>query len=172
MASMSILVLPEQGYRKRILVLSIVFFLGHLLGVWVSGTASDFFVSQMRTAGASRVSIIGLLSSAVLPFLFSAFAVYAGRPVFLIPIAFCKAFLFSYVGYRWWIAWGHAGWLVTGLVMFTAILSLPVLCWYWLRYVGGRKFEWSVFFLVLGCLLAIGMVDHQWIVPFLIGIIT
>ena len=172
MASMSVFILPEQGHRRRIVTLSFVFFLGHLLGVWVSGTAGDFFVAQMQTAAASRVSIVGLLASAVVPFLFSAFVVYAGRPLFLIPIAFWKAFLYSYVGYRWWMAWGHAGWLVTGLVMFTGMLSMPVLFWYWMRYVGGRKLEWNVFFLVLGCLVAIGIVDHQWIVPFLIGIIT
>lgn len=172
MASMSVFNLPEPGRRKRILVLSFSFFLGHLLGVWISGTASELFLSEMRRATESPVSIIGLLSPSVLPFLFSAFAVYGKRPVFLIPIAFCKAFLFSYVGYRWWITWGQAGWLVTGLVMFTALLSLPVLYWYWLRYMDGRNFEWRVFFIVLTCLVAIGIADHQWIVPFLKGITT
>ena len=172
MAPMSVLMLPEQGRRRTILVLSLLFFLGHLLGILVSGTASDFFLSEMRTAVYGRVSIIGLLSSAVVPFLFSAFAVYLGRPILLIPIAFCKAFLFSYVGYRWWIACGQAGWLVTGLVMFTACLSLPILFWYWRRYINGRKFEWGIFLLVLCCLCAIGIADQQWIMPFLRSIIN
>ena len=172
MESMSVFQLPEPGRRWKILVLSFSFFLGHLLGVMISGTAREFFVSGMRAAASSRVSIVGLLSSGVLPFLFSAFAVYGKRPVFLIPIAFGKAFLFSYVGYRWWITWGQAGWLVWGLVMFTALLSLPVLYWYWIRYIDGRAFEWRVFILALCCLLAIGFADHQWIVPFLRGVTT
>ena len=172
MASMSVFMLPEQGRRSKILVLSLSFFLGHLLGIRVSGAASDFFISGMRLAASSQVSIIGLLISAVLPFLFSAFAVYLGRPVLLNPIAFCKAFLFSYVGYRWWITWNQAGWLVTGLVMFTSFLSLPVLFWYWLRYIDGRKLEWHIFLLVLGCLLAIGIADQRWIMPFLRSIIN
>lgn len=171
MASMSVFILPEQGHRSRILWLSFFFFLGHLLGVWVSGTARDFFVSQMRGAVDRPVSIVGLLLSAMLPFLLSAWAVYGRRPILLIPIAFCKAFSFSYVGSRCWIVWGSAGWLVTGLMMFTAVFSMPVLFWYWRRYVGGRTFEWFIFLLVFCCLLAIGIADHLWIVPFLSGII-
>ena len=125
----------------------------------------------MRTAVSSRVSIIGLLSSVVLPFLFSAFAVYLRQPMLLIPIAFLKAFLFSFLGYSVSAAWSHAGWLITGLLMFGSFASIPMLYWYWQRYIGGRGFENGVFCLVLGSLILIGILNYYLIVPFLANII-
>lgn len=148
------------------------FLLGHLLGVWCSGSANDFYLSAMRAAVSSRVSIIGLLSCSLLTFLASALAVYLGRRILLIPIAFIKAFFFSYAGYRLFLAWGQAGWLVTGLTMFSSLCSLPVLYWYWRRCLSAPRFEWPVFRLALALLSVIGFVDFYWIVPFLIDIIS
>ena len=159
-----------RGNAKWFLASS--FLLGHLLGVWCSGSASDFYLSQMRAAVSGRVSIVGLLSCSLLTFLVSALAVYLGRRILLIPIAFTKAFLFSYTGYRLYLAWGQAGWLVTGLTMFSSLCSLPVLYWYWQRCLTVHSFEWPVFRLVLALLTAIGFVDFYWIVPFLIDIIS
>ena len=165
-------VLPVPARRRAQALLAFTFLFGHFLGVCFSGSASDLFLPAMRAAVSSRVSIIGLLSCGLLPFLISAFAVYLGQPVFLFPIAFAKAFLFSFTGYRLVLAWGSAGWLITGLTMFSSVLSMPVLCWYWLRCIGRRGLEWSVFWLVLVCLLAIGLVDRFWIMPFLVSIIS
>lgn len=163
--------LPVFWHRHCALVLASSFLLGHLLGVWFSGIASEHYLSAMRAVVSSRVSIIGLLSSMVLPFLFSAFAVYLQQPVLLIPIAFMKAFLFSYLGYGLYTAWGSAAWLVTGLTMFGSLCSMPVLYWYWLRHMGGRRFEILPFCLILGILVMIGMMDYCLIVPFLANII-
>ena len=88
-------VLPAATRRRAQALLAFSFLSGHFLGVWCSGNASDFFLPAMRTAVSGRVSIIGLLSCALLPFLISALAVYLEQPVFLLPIAFVKAFLFS-----------------------------------------------------------------------------
>ena len=159
-----------RGNAKWFLASS--FLLGHLLGVWCSGSASDFYLSQMRAAVSGRVSIVGLLSCSLLTFLVSALTVYLGRRIFLIPIAFLKAFFFSYAGYRLYLAWGQAGWLVTGLTMFSSLCSLPVLYWYWRRCLEAGRFEWPVFRRVLALLLVIGLVDFYGIMPFLIDIIS
>ena len=172
MTKQSFFSLPAFWHRRAAFVLIAFFLLGHVLGILLSGSAGTFFLSSMRTVVSSRVSIVSLLSSAVLPFLFSAFAVWLAQPMLLIPIAFWKAFLFSYLGYGLFSAWGSAGWLIAGLVMFGKICAMPLLCWYWLRYVCGRRFEVPVFCLILGALTCIGMVEYYLIVPFLGSIIT
>ena len=164
--------LPATNRRNVKWFLASSFLLGHLLGVWCSGSASEFYLSQMRTAVSGRVSIVGLLSCSLLTFLVSALTVYLGRRIFLIPIAFLKAFFFSYAGYRLYLAWGQAGWLVTGLTMFSSLCSLPVLYWYWRRCLEAGRFEWPVFRRVLALLLVIGLVDFYGIMPFLIDIIS
>ena len=164
--------LPDHFHRKRPLLLIVFFLLGHLLGVWISGHASDFLLSAMRTVVSSRVSIMGLLSTLALPFLVSAFAVYLGQPILLFPIAFWKAFLFSYTACTFLAAWGSAGWLVTPLVMCGSVCSMPVLCWYWLRHVEGERFRWSTFSFALAVLAIIGIMDLFVIEPFLARIIT
>ena len=172
MMKLSIFSLPASRRRGTTLILASFFLLGHLLGVWFSGSASELLFSTMRMLPGSHASVIGLLSAAVLPFLFSACAVYLRQPLLLIPIAFWKAFLFSYVGYGLFRAWGSAGWLMLSLTMFSSFGSMPVLCWYWLRHIGGRPFDLGACCLVLGGLLIIGIIDYCLIVPFLANIIT
>ena len=127
MVNVSVQNLPAVTCGNAKWFLGLSFFLGHVSGVWCSGSASDLFLPAMRMAVSGCVSIIGLLSCSLLTFLISALAVYQGRHILLIPIAFVKAFLFSYVGYRLFLAWGQAGWLVTGLMMFSSFCSLPSL---------------------------------------------
>lgn len=172
MSKQSFIFLPEIQHRGLPLGLAAFFFLGHFLGVLFSGLASDQLESAMRAVVSSRVSISGLLSSVVLPFGFSAFAAWLGRPILLFPIAFWKAFLFSYLGYGLCAAWGSAGWLVTFLVMFGSLCSMPVLYWYWMRVFAVRRFEMAVCGIVLAVLLVIFAMDYYLIVPFLGRIIT
>ena len=163
---------PTDRSRIASLVLGVCLALGAGFGIWSSVCAGEQLISTMHMAASSHVSMIGSLSAAALPFLFSAFAAYLGRPVLLIPIAFGKAFFFSYVTVGLLTAWASAGWLVVGLMCFGSMASMPLLCWYWLRCLQGHGFERGVFCLTLGCFLVIGIVDHCLIVPFLAGIIN
>ena len=167
----SFLHLPEYFHRKRPFLLTVFFLLGHLLGVLISGHASEFLFSAMRTVVSSRVSIISLLSTLVLPFLFSAIAVYLAQPMLLFPIAFWKAFMFSYMGSGLITAWGSAGWLMAPLVMGGSFCSLSVLYWYWTRHICGERFRWGTFSLALAALAVIGIIDLFVIEPFLARII-
>jgi len=172
MVKLSFYDLPSFWRKGAALILASSFLLGHLLGVCFSCIASDPFFSAMRAAVSSRVSITGLLAAMVLPFLFSAFAVYIKQPMLLIPIAFVEAFLFSCLGYGIYAACGSAGWLVVILVMFGQFGALPLLYWYWHFHISGRVFDPSRFCLVLAVLLTIGFIDYYWIVPFLADIIS
>ena len=162
---------PVWEHGRAGAVLAVFFLLGLIFGTLAAGSAGAFFLSAMRAVAGSHVSFMGLLSSLVPPFLFSAFAVYLGRPLLLVPIAFWKAFLFSYLVSGLFSAWGSAGWLITALVMSGRICALPLLWWYWLRHIRGRRFEPGVFCLILGSLILIGILEFHLIAPFL-GTIT
>ena len=164
--------LPVMIRRYGPVVLAVCFLLGHFLGVWFSGSASDLLFPTMRAVVSSRVSISGLLLTMALPLLISAFAVYVQQPVLLIPIAFCEAFLFSYVGHGLCSAWSSAGWLMTGLCLSGRFAAMPLLYWYWLRSLRGRAFEVPVFGFLLGMVLLIGIAEYYLIVPFWASITT
>ena len=164
--------LSEIKRSQAAIGLALFFLLGLLLGVWFSLCASDALVSPMRAVVSGRVSIIGLLSSLALPLLFSAFAVYIGRPLLLIPIAFCKAFSFSFLGCGLLTAWNSAGWLITCLTLFPTGCSLPVLCRYWLGQIFRPGFRLPPLLLSLAALAVIGIANYYLILPFLAVIIT
>lgn len=165
--------LPKFACRVSPFVLAVSVFLGHFLGVCFSLCASSSFLSMMRMAVSSPVSIVSLLSAILLPFLISAVAVYLDRPVLLLPVAFVKAFCFSWVGLGVLSYFGSAGWLIWFLLMFSDCCSLPVLYWYWRRHIReNSSFDWSVSILVLSILVLIGAFDYCFISPFLANIIT
>ncbi len=152
--------------KETIPFLASAWLLGLVSGSFFSVSAGNSFLLTMRAAASSHVSIFGLLASILLPLLFSAFAVYISQPWLLVPIAFGKAFFFSYLALAVLSAFGSAGWLIRWLLMFSDSLSLPVLWWYWLRAVSGRrKFaDTAAAFLAA---LVIGSVDFYMISPVL-----
>lgn len=158
--------------KKPIFILACAWFLGLFSGVLFSMSASDSLGSTMRAAAGGCVSISGLLSAILLPLLFSAFAVYIFKPTLLIPIAFLKAFVFAFLGVGILGAYGSAGWLIRLLLMFSDILMLPLLWWYWLRAFSGPKrrvFDTSVAAVYA---LLVGSIDYCVISPFLANLIS
>lgn len=153
------------------LLLALAFLGGLLVGAYVHIAAEYDTVSWMRGALDGHVSIVGLLSVIFLPFLFSAFAVYASQRWLLVPIAFCKAVSFAQSACGISVAFGSAGWLLRFLLMFTDILTLPLLVLFWLRYCGGgQKLKWFSVFPYLCAAASIGSVDFFMISPFLSGL--
>lgn len=106
-------------------------------GALVFRFADDISVSLMRSAAESPVSIVGLLICTLLPFLFTAFAVYLSLPRLLIPISFCKAFAYAYVSCAVLTAFGTAGWLVRALLLFSDTCCAGLLYGCWMRCLSG-----------------------------------
>lgn len=153
-------------------LLACAWLLGLVSGAVLSIFAGDPLFSMMRAAASSCVSIPGLLSATLLPLLFSAFAVYISKPWLLIPIAFGKAFLFSYLSVGVMIAFGSAGWLIWWLLMFSDSCSLPLLWWFWLKAVSqprGSLIRRTGF--ALAAAAVIGSVDYCIVSPFLADLI-
>lgn len=164
--------LPHRWRKGCHFVLAFFWLTGLVSGILVCLSAGDSFVSWMRSTVYWSVSIVGLLFVTIFPFLISAFAVFISRPGLLLPICFCKAFLFSLVSMGTVQAFGSAGWLIRCLLLFSDCVSVPLLYWYWLRFLPGtRTFcGWeTVAILALGAL--IGSVDYRIISPFLVHLI-
>ena len=161
--------LPNRKTETFVLAAAVV--LGHLAGIWLSSAAGEQIPDVVRILS-DGAAFPGRIAVLLLPLLCSAGAVYVGQPVLLLPIAFWKALSFSYVFSGLSFSWTGAGWLVGSLSMFSGFLSLPVLCWYWLRHLDGRSFDLSGFLTALVFLLAIALADFWVISPFLLNIIT
>ena len=152
-------------------LLTSMLFLGCAAGIWLSRDAAPQFADAVGVLSDSAGGFALILILAM-PMLFSALAVYVKRPVFLLPLAFWKAFFFSYVFCGFMSVCGSAGWMVCSLGLFSGLCSLPVLCWYWLRHMGGRKFSLRSFLAALALLFAAGLLDLRVVSPFLAKILT
>ncbi len=153
--------------KAATVILAFCFLTGLLFGLLLFREA-QFSVALMRGALDGTVSIVRLLSVILLPFLFSAFAVYFSKPRALYLIAFLKAMTFAFVSAGVRLSFGSAGWLAQGLMMFSDCLTLPLLWLYWAQNVSaGRGFQLKELLSFAGCACLIGCLDYFIIVPFL-----
>ena len=141
---------------------------GLICGILVFLSAGNSLIPLMRSALSAPVSIVGLLCVSMLPFLLSVFAVFVSNPRLILLVSFGKAFFFSLVSLGVIQAFGSAGWFVRWLLLFSDSVSLPLLYWYWCRYISGsREFcGWETCG-VLSLGLLIGSVDYCLVSPFL-----
>ena len=134
-----------QNFRKiYIFFLAFVWLCGLLCGVGFSNLAGDPYLSMMRIAPSGSVSIVSLLSVSLLPFLFSAFAVYIHSFGLLAGLCFIKGCLFAFVSMGLFLAYDSAGWLLRLLMMFSDLCCLVPLWWCWLhilRHAGHGSFR-------------------------------
>ena len=138
--------------------------------LWVAGLIAGGFVfrytgsnlaSQMPLAVASQPSIFSLLMSSLLPFLFSAYAVYIGLPRILYGIGFLKAFGLGYLSNSVVYAFGSGGWLVRWLFLFTDISAAAVLYCYCHRHISGvRNMSAGSFSAYAGIIAAVSFLDY------------
>lgn len=157
-----------RSCRKSLVVFWCV---GLICGIFTAAGAGNLS-SLMRACCHSRVSIVGLMFVPTLPFLFSAVAVYFSFPRLLYPIGFLKAFSFGFCLQAVSSAFGSAGWLMRFLLLFTNCMTIPVLCWFWLRHVDGNTGNWIRDTLICcGLFLITAILDHSWITPLVYQII-
>lgn len=163
----------HTGWRKfRKIILAVSWNLGFLLGLLIAVNGNPAFFSLMRTAASSRMSIVGLLTVTILPFLLSVIVIVCSRP-FLVPvICFIHAFTFGYCACGVAVAFGSAGWLVRWLMLFSAGCTSPLLYWFWLRHISGTaKSVWNDFAFCAVIVFFITCLDFRFIAPFLANLI-
>ena len=157
--------------NRAVVLLTIIWLFGLLLGAIIAVASGDTFFLLMRTAASSRVSIVGLIACSYLPFLFSAYAVYIGKFQLLYLCCFFKALLFALCACASLFAYDSAGWLVRILLQFSDILLLPVLCWFAIRQISGLNTLKRDFSLCTACFVVAGSLDYCVVSPFLVLLI-
>lgn len=123
--------IPQNFRKLSIFFLAFIWLSGLLCGIGFSNLAGDSFLSLMRIAPSGSVSIVSLLCVSLLPFLFSAFAVYIHSFGVIAGLCFIKGCLFAFVSMGLFLAYDSAGWLLRLLMMFSDLCCLVPLwrCW-------------------------------------------
>ena len=152
--------------RNPLILFSLVWTFGLLSGSASALCSDDSLSSTMLAALDCSLSISGLLGALFLPLLLTAFAVFISQPFLVLPAIFLKAFLFSFVGTGVLCAYQASGWLARGFLMFSDILTLPVLWWIWMQSASESG---TVFFhrLIPAAFLfaLIGCFDYAFVAP-------
>ena len=152
----------------------------HLASAWLTGLLFGAFFAcssdpslflVMRSAHKSAVSIVGLLSSMLLPLLLTALAVYISMIYFLIPIAFSKACLYAYISVVAFSCRSTGGWLYWLLLLFGDVCSAPIYLKLWMQIPTTQR-KGPLFLSSVAGVLIIGFLDFQYISPFLATILT
>ena len=161
----------QSGRSSTAIILAFVFLTGLLCGAVTATYTEPSYLLMMRRGAIFPVSITVLLP-AILPLLFSAFAVYTSQLWLLVPIAFLKAFFFSFLSSCIYIFDQSSGWLFHALFMFTDCLSIPVLFQFWIQSCSSKRFDLSLFFLSTILIIGITLFDYQFISPFLASLLS
>lgn len=147
-----------------------------LIACWCAGVAGGVlgasntgsFLSLMRMCCESRVSIVNLLIIPCFPFLISAIAVYFDLYPILLLCAVFKLFCFSFCACITLLSFHSAGYLICILLLYTDILTTPVLCRFqWLGYLRGRVHFYRNTLLCLLWFVGVCVSDYIWIAPLL-----
>ena len=158
----------RRGYVQLILV----WFAGSLIGVTAATYVDDSIASLMRPRISSGVSIFRQLTSVILPFLLSAYAVSIARPRLLLLISFFKSLGFCFCGTLLHSAYGSAGWLMHALLQFMPICTMPLLCWYCLRHIEGNNVTAKRDLIICALIAAgIAIIDYFVVSPLLAELI-
>ena len=145
-----------------------VWLMGLILGTTLAAAASNRYFLLMRTAMNTRVSIVGLAVTVLLPLLLAAFAIYKDNIWALYPICMIKAFAFAFAGFGTVAVSGTASWLIRPLFQFADIYSVPILCWFTLSHLSGKRIGWKKNFLACLCLdFLICCLDLCYVSPFM-----
>lgn len=147
--------------------LCLVWIAGLSLGFCAARSYGDSFAAFIKMTPDVVPSFWGALSVNVLPLLISACAVFFLRSI-VFPICFFRAVSFGLGLGLIALSYSGAGLMMSGLVMFSALLFAPVLLWYWCRRLelGRRLFRHdTVLCLLIGLFIA-GM-DVWMVSPFL-----
>ena len=158
--------------RKPLISLAVCWCFGLGLGCAAGWSGGDSFISWMRTADFSGVSIVSLFLSLFLPFLFSAFAVSIQQNWIIFSLAFVKCFSFGFCAAGVVRCFGRGGWLICSMLLFSDLVVLPWCALFFGRCLGDvkrfGKWECACFAALVFLVVTI---DRCFITPFLASLL-
>lgn len=135
--------------------------------VWILGLFSGAYIldhisfSMMRPIIVERVSIVCLLFSLSFPFVLSFILLRYFHFWSILPLIFIKAVSFMCCLGGISLAFGDAGWLIRGLVLFADSIGVVFLIFSWYEALDGKRYRWKRFAgTYLPVLGIIGFVDY------------
>ena len=154
--------------RSYMHVLAVLWTAGLLSGIWAWAITGPSVLPLMRSTLLGPVSIVSLLFSTGLPFLFSAFAVFFSCQWLVFPIAFCKGICYSYVSMGILSSFSNAGWGLWILIQISDAVTLPLLYRFWQTCLLPADGYFPHRCMVTASILLLaGSVDYSLIQPFL-----
>ena len=158
-----------SGIRKtlciRAIIIAISWVLGLLAGVYLLYKTS--FASLMCSVILNRISIVGLLFSLVLPIFLSYILLRYFRFSCILPLVFLKAFSFMCCYGSIMITHRNAGWLVSGMLLFSDCFLVVLLLFLWFRVASEHMCSLqTVTTSYVLILLPIGCFDYFVVSPF------
>lgn len=149
------------------------FILGFLAGDVIVRSGSPHYISAIRIAASSQISITSLLATVILTFSLTAFISAAKKTsLFLIP-CFVQALVYGVVSSSVYRAFGYAQWLIRILLLFTGTINIISLLWFWSRNISSKTQTAHRDFLLSFCVSIIATVlDHHWISPLLASLLS
>lgn len=158
-------IISRHSRAVSLLLLASFWTTGLLIGYTVAAKTSISLL--MRAFTLERVSIVGLVLVTILPLILSAAAYRLSVPYFILPIAFIKAFLFSFCACALALVYTDAGWLARWLYIFSDSLMVIFLLWFWVRNIPNVKGSVQKDFVI--CLIAASLlisIDYFIVSPF------
>ena len=159
---------PFSHKQHRKATLLFVWSFGFVLGCYFASRTPENIHLLMRTSLTERVSIVGLLSSNLLPVVLLGLALFSqsAHIVFLVYFTMSLAYGFSLISVGY--AFGSAAWLVF-LVLFIPIFSKGII---WLFFAfrsirSKRKRIIQEFFVAVALLIALNALDYFTVSPFM-----
>ena len=159
--------------KSPYILLALSWLLGLVSGAVLFRCCNVYLLSVMPSVLVSRLSIVNSLLSLLLPFLFSAVAVYLSCPAMLWVVCFAKALCFGYISCGVFLLFPDCGWLVHALLLFSDQICVILLLVYWQRHISGyRRFCIMGICAYVLVLCSAVYVDVVHIAPFLNRIMT
>ena len=145
-----------QGIRNTVSVKIAFVVISWLLGLLFGTVFLDrtSFLSLMSSVYFPRTSIVGFIISMSIPLFISYILLRCFDFYYLVPLIILKAFTFMCIYGAISITYGNAGWLVSGLLLFSDFSLIFLLIYQWLVWASGKRCSsafTSFILLIIGC---------------------
>lgn len=154
-----------QECRRQLCILTLCAVSGAIAGAAFAANTDHTYILLMRTAVSCRVSIVGTVI-AVLPFLVSAFLLIHSKPWLVYPICGFSLFMLTSALFAIRTAFGSAGWLISLLQQFPALLLTPAILYLSFLRLAGQYSKKHLKYAIMASAV-IGMIYYSFISPFL-----
>ena len=155
--------------KYAVFALACFWSLGLILGILVAKDVS--FEFSLFSTGVQQNSIPGALLVTMFPIVASVSLLYMGQTWLIPAVAFLKSFNFAYVSWILMRDFGSACWLIQLLIMFCDCVSIPLLWWFWCRFLKSSNTSlFPLSFVMVLAFFAIAILDSYLISPILLSL--